>query len=40
MDPVVFTVAPAILAIAALVASDLPARRATRIAPLAALRDL
>jgi ABC-type antimicrobial peptide transport system permease subunit len=40
LDPVVFTVAPAVLALAALVASDLPARRATRIAPLAALRDL
>jgi ABC-type antimicrobial peptide transport system permease subunit len=40
LDPVVFMVAPAVLALAALVASDLPARRATRIAPLAALRDL
>jgi predicted permease len=39
-DPVVFTVAPAILATAALVASYIPARRATAIAPIDALRDL
>jgi ABC-type antimicrobial peptide transport system permease subunit len=37
-DPVVFASAPAVLAITALVASVLPARRATRIAPVRALR--
>jgi ABC-type lipoprotein release transport system permease subunit len=34
----VFTAAPALLAIAALVATWLPARRATRVTPLTALR--
>jgi predicted permease len=38
-DPIVFSVAPALLAVASLFASYLPARRATRIDPLAALRD-
>ena len=38
LDPVAFTVAPALLAAAALVATWLPARRATRISPMAALR--
>jgi len=39
LDPVVFTLAPAILAFAAALASYLPARRATRITPLDALRS-
>ena len=38
LDPVAFTFAPFILAIAALFATWLPARRATRISPMAALR--
>ena len=38
LDPVAFTVAPVTLAVAALVATWLPARRATRISPMAALR--
>ncbi len=38
LDPVAFTVAPLTLALAALVATWLPARRATRISPMAALR--
>jgi predicted permease len=38
LDPFVFTVAPALLAAAALVATWLPARRATRVTPLSALR--
>jgi len=38
LDPVAFTVAPTLLAAAALVATWLPARRATRISPMAALR--
>jgi predicted permease len=38
LDPVVFSVAPALLALAALVATWLPARRATRVTPLTALR--
>ena len=37
-DPFAFTLAPAVLAIAALVATWLPARRATKISPMAALR--
>jgi ABC-type antimicrobial peptide transport system permease subunit len=38
LDPVVFVTAPALLAVAALVATWLPARRATRVTPLTALR--
>jgi predicted permease len=37
-DPFAFTLAPAVLAIAALLATWLPARRATKISPMAALR--
>ena len=38
LDPVVFIAAPLSLALAALVATWLPARRATRVTPLTALR--
>jgi predicted permease len=38
LDPVAFTVAPAVLAAAALIATWLPARRATRVDPVQALR--
>lgn len=38
LDPIAFTIAPLTLAIAALFATWLPARRATRISPMAALR--
>jgi len=38
LDPLVFISAPAALTVAALVASWLPARRATRVTPLTALR--
>jgi predicted permease len=38
LDPIAFITAPALLATAALVATWLPARRATRISPMAALR--
>jgi ABC-type antimicrobial peptide transport system permease subunit len=38
LDPFAFTLAPAVLALAALLATWLPARRATRISPMAALR--
>lgn len=38
-DPVAFTVAPVVLALAAFVACWIPARRATRINPLTALRS-
>lgn len=39
LDPVVFTLAPAVLALAAFVATLIPARRATRVNPLTALRS-
>ncbi|HST31786.1 MAG TPA: ABC transporter permease [Chthoniobacterales bacterium] len=38
LDPVAFTVAPLVLAVAALIATWLPARRATQINPIQALR--
>lgn len=38
LDPLAFTLAPLVLATAALLATWLPARRATRISPMAALR--
>ena len=38
LDPVAFTVAPAVLAVAALIATWLPARRATQVNPIDALR--
>jgi predicted permease len=38
LDPIAFTLAPLMLAIAALLATWLPARRATRIEPMTALR--
>ncbi len=38
LDPLAFTIAPMVLAAAALLATWLPARRATRISPMAALR--
>jgi predicted permease len=38
LDPLVFTVAPTVLGAAALVATWIPARRATRVTPLTALR--
>jgi putative ABC transport system permease protein len=38
LDPIAFTVAPLLLAIAALVATWLPARRAARLNPVEALR--
>jgi ABC-type antimicrobial peptide transport system permease subunit len=38
LDPVAFTIAPIVLGAAALLATWLPARRATRISPMVALR--
>lgn len=39
LDPFAFTFAPALLALAAVLATWLPARRATRITPMEALRN-
>jgi ABC-type lipoprotein release transport system permease subunit len=38
LDPLAFTITPIVLAGAALLATWLPARRSTRISPMAALR--
>ena len=38
LDPIAFTVAPLVLAVAALIATWLPARRATQVNPIQALR--
>jgi putative ABC transport system permease protein len=38
LDPIAFTAAPITLAVAALIATWLPARRATRVNPMRALR--
>jgi len=38
LDPLAFTIAPIVLSVATLLATWLPARRATRISPMAALR--
>ena len=38
LDPIAFTVAPLVLGAAAALATWLPARRATRISPMTALR--
>ena len=38
LDPVAFTVAPLVLTVAALIATWLPARRATQVDPVQALR--
>jgi ABC-type lipoprotein release transport system permease subunit len=39
MDPLAFTLAPAVLFVTAMVACYLPARKATRVNPLTALRS-
>ena len=38
LDPIAFTIAPLLLAVAALLATWIPARRAARVDPMVALR--
>jgi ABC-type lipoprotein release transport system permease subunit len=40
LDPLTFSIAPLVLSLASLLASYIPARRAARISPLAAIGSL